>query len=251
MVALLIAIVEIPIQPLSTLITPSKDLKGHQDSPINLSRVPKKFLASANPSNTPLVLSKVPAKTPLVSPNPSYTLEVLSRVLAEKSLVPPNISKSPILSSSISELPIDPSRVLETPLVPLIHPSITTKGDLGPQRLTPQIKHKYKIFLEYEAFINFLSLTIPSVTYSRLFASSLSSFFKSLSNNVDISLATNLDSPSISGLIESIIAKKKNAQKKAKLAAVTEKKAAIATKKATAVKTRKVQAAARKAEIVA
>lgn len=211
LVALLIATVEVPIKPPNPLITPSRDLEGHQGSPVSPSRVPKEPLAPPNPPDTPVVLSKVPAKTPLVPPNPLYIPRIPSRVLAEKPLVPPNISEPPVPPTSISEPPIDPSRVPETPLVPLIYPSITTEGDAGPQRPTPQVRRKYKISSGHEAAIDFSSPTAPSITYSCSFANSLGSSFRSLSNNADNPLAINLDSPPISGPIESIAARKKNA----------------------------------------
>lgn len=111
---------------------------------------------------------------------------------------------------------------------------------------TPQIRRKYKISSGYEAAIDFSSPTAPSVTYS----CSLGSSFRSLSNNADNSLAINFDSPPLSGPIESIAARKKNAEK-ARLGAVIEKKPATAAKKAAAAEARKVQAAARNAKVVA
>lgn len=123
--------------------------------------------------------------------------------------------------------------------------TLTTEDDLGPQHPMSQVKCKYKISLKHEAAINFLSLTVLIVKYSHLFGNFLGSSFRLLSNNTNNSLTINLDSPPINRSSKSIIAKKKNAQKKAKLAAVIEKKAATMAKKAEAAKIRKVQAVAR------
>lgn len=251
LVTLFIATVKVSIQPPSHLITPSSDLEGYQDFQVSSNRIPKEPLAPPNLLNTPVILSKVLVKIFLAPPNLSYILGIASKILAEKLLVPLNISEFLVPPSSVSEPSINLSRVSKTPLVPLIHLSIITEGDLGPQHPMPQVRRKYKIFLGYEAAIDISSPTASSVTYSYLFASLLSSFFRSLSNNIDNSLATNLDSPSISRPIKLIITRKKNAQKEAKLADVVEKKAAIAAKKAPAAKTRKIQAVARKAEVTA
>lgn len=240
MVALLIAMVKVPIQPPNPLITSSRNLKGHQDFPVSLSRVPKEPLAPLNLPNILVVISKIAAKTPLKPPNLPYTPEIPSKIPIKKLLVPPNISELPVAPSSVSKPLIDLSRVPMMLLVPLIYPNINTKGDSRPQHPTPQVRRKYKISLENEAVIDFLSPTATSVTYSRLSGSSLGSSFGLLSKNTDNPLATNLDSPLISRLIESIVAKKKNAKEEARLAAVAKKKAATVAKKTTVAKRRKV-----------
>lgn len=132
--------VKVPIQPPSPLITLSRNLEGYQSFPVSPNRVSKKHLATLNPPNppdTPVVISKIPAKTPLAPSNPPYTLEIPSKILAEKLLVSSNILESLVPSNNVLEPPINPSRVLETPLVPLIYLNIITEGDLEPQRLTP------------------------------------------------------------------------------------------------------------------
>lgn len=123
------------------------------------------------------------------------------------------------------------------------------EDDLESQYLMLQVRGKYKIFLEYKITINFLSLIALNIIYNHLFANYLGSFFELLSNNVNNFLVINLDGLLISGLIKSIIARKKNAQKKARLVAVAEKKAAIVVKKAVVAKIRKVQAGAKKMEV--
>lgn len=171
-------------------------------------------MASLNPPDTSVALSKVSRKTLLASPNLSYTLGVSNRILAEKPLTSQNISKPLVPPSSVSEPPIDPSRILGMLPVPLIYSSITTESDPEPQCATPQVRHKYKISLGHEAAIDFSSWIALNVIYSSLFASFLGSSFRSLSKNKDKALASNLNIPPISGPIKSIAVKIKNAQKK-------------------------------------